>query len=325
MTYTVGVVGCGRWGLAHIRTLLKLKDSGFVDEVYACDIDAKRLKELPDGLDGCFTAWTEMCDSVSFDLIALVTPNTTHVSLGKAILSRGLNVLIEKPLAISPEGVKELIQQADVSNGTLHSGYLLRYHSGILAAKEIIEQGQIGLLKSIRYVKYSSRNKSPPANVIDGLASHALDTVPFFAGVPPKPFFNNITVLNQQKPTHLANADECSLNIQYSRPGNAGDVTVEIKVGWGQNDRSLITVEGSKNCLRLDFRRANSLEIGSLGDGFKPVSMTDIKPPLQFQYEQILSQSEQSISHSQTHLQTAEILRITMLRAESWCEKYVDN
>jgi hypothetical protein len=24
-------------------------------------------------------------------------------------------------------------------------------------------------------------------------------------------------------------------------------------------------------------------------------------------------------------LQTAEILRITMLRAENWCEKYVDN
>ena len=85
MTYTVGVVGCGRWGLAHIQTLLKLKESGFVKEIYACDVDARRFDELPDGIDGCFTAWTEMCDAVHFDLIALVTPNKTHVPLGKAI------------------------------------------------------------------------------------------------------------------------------------------------------------------------------------------------------------------------------------------------
>lgn len=325
MTYTVGVVGCGRWGLAHIRTLLKLKASGFVKEIYACDVDEKRLDELPDSIDGCFTAWMEMCDTVHFDLIALVTPNRTHVSLGKAMLSRGLNVLIEKPIAISPEGVKELIHQANASNGTLHSGYLLRYHPSILAAKEIIEQGQIGLLKSIRYVKYSSRNKNSTANVIDGLASHALDTIPFLVGVRPKPFFNNIAVFNQQKPTYLADASECHLNMRYPHNDNTGGVTAEIRVGWEQTDRSLITVEGSRNCLRLDFRRSNALEIGSLEGGFKPVSLAEAKTPLESQYEQILTRSEQSILHSQTHLQTAEVLHYTMSRAEKWSGKYAEN
>ena len=325
MTYTVGVVGCGRWGLAHIQTLLKLKESGFVKEIYACDVDARRFDELPDGIDVCFTAWTEMCDAVHFDLIALVTPNKTHVPLGKAILSRGLNVLIEKPIATSPDGVKELIYQANASNGTLHSGYLLRYHSSILAAKEIIQQGQIGLLKSIRYVKYSSRNKNPLANLIDGLASHALDTIPFLAGIQSKPFFNNIAVLNQHKPARLADASECHLNIRYTRIDNTGGVTAEISVGWEQTDRSLITVEGSRNCLRLDFRRSDALEIGSLERGFKSVPLASAKPPLESQYEQILSQSEQSVLHSQTHLQTAEVLHYSMSRAEKWSGKYAEN
>lgn len=325
MTYVVGVVGCGRWGLAHIRTLLKLKESGFVKEVYACDTNAKRLAELPAEIDGSFSSWEEMCDLMDFDLISLVTPNKTHAHLGKSILIRGLNVLIEKPLATFVEDVKELMTLANASNSTLHSGYLLRYHPSVCAAKEIIEEGQIGLLKSIRYIKYTSRNQKTFTNPIEGLASHALDMIPYLAGVKPHPFFTDITALKQHKRAHLSEATECKINAQYTRLNRLNDVAVEISVGWGQNKRSLITIEGTKNILRFDFTSPDVLEIGSIERGFERVSLTGMKNPLEAQYRNILSQSPQSIAHAKTHLQTAEILQKTVLRAESWSSKHAGN
>lgn len=325
MTYVVGVVGCGRWGLAHIRTLLELKESGFVKEVYACDTNAQRLEEMPAQIDGCFSSWEEMCDLIEPDLVSLVTPNKTHAQLGKSILLRGLNVLIEKPLATSVADVRELTTLANASRTNLHSGYLLRYHPSVCAAKEIIEEGKIGLLKSIRYIKYTSRNKNPLANPVDGLASHALDMIPYLAGVKPHPFFTNIIALKQNKAAHLSEATECKINAQYTGLKRLNHVAVEISVGWEQNDRSLITIEGSKNALRFDFTSPDVLELGSIEGGFKRVTLADMKKPLEAQYRNILSQSPQSLAHANTHLQTAEILQITVLRAESWSCKHAGN
>lgn len=325
MTYVVGVVGCGRWGLAHIRTLLELKESGFVKEVYACDTNAHRLAELPIKIDGSFSSWEEMCDSIEFDLVSLVTPNKTHAHIGKSMLLRGLNVLIEKPLSTSVADVRELMALANASETNLHSGYLLRYHPSVCAAKEIIEDGKIGLLKSLRYIKYTSRKKKPFTNPVDGLASHALDMIPYLTGVKPHPFFTGITALKQHKAAHLSEATECKINAQYTRLNRLNDVAVEISVGWEQNDRSLITIEGSKNILRFDFTSSDVLEIGSIEGGFKRVPLTGIKKPLEAQYRNILSKSSQSIAHSKTHIQTAEILQKTVLRAESWSSKLAGN
>ena len=325
MTYVVGVVGCGRWGLAHIRTLLELKESGFVNEVYACDTNTHRLAELPPEIDGRFSSWEEMCDLIEFDLVSLVTPNRTHAHIGKSILSRGLNVLIEKPLSTSVADVRELTTLAKASKANLHSGYLLRYHPSVCAAKEIIEEGQIGLLKSIRYIKYTSRKKKPFTNPVDGLASHALDMIPYLAGVQPHPFFTDITALKQHKLAYLSEATECKINAQYTGLNRLNSVAVEISVGWEQKERSLITIEGTKNILRFDFTSPDVLEIGSIEGGFKRVSLTGMKKPLETQYRNILSQSPQSIAHATTHLQTAEILQKTVLRAESWSSKHAGN
>jgi len=325
MTYVVGVVGCGRWGLTHIRTLLELKESGFVKEVYACDTNAQRLEALPIEIDGCFSSWERMCDTIELDLVSLVTPNNTHAPIGKSILSRKLNVLIEKPLATSVEDVNELLTLAGVNKTNLHSGYLLRYHPSVCAAKEIIEEGQIGLLKSLRYVKYTSRNKKSSTNPVDALASHALDLIPYLVDVKPHPFFNNITSLKEHQVVNLSDATECKINAQYTGLNRLNKVDVEIAVGWNQNDRSLITIEGSKSILRLDFTKPDVLEIGSIEKGFKRVSLPGMKRPLEIQYRNILSQSPESISNSKTHSQTTETLQKTVLRAMSWNSKHAGN
>jgi predicted dehydrogenase len=40
MPLTVAILGAGRWGQAHIRTLTSLKIEGLIKQLFVCDIDA---------------------------------------------------------------------------------------------------------------------------------------------------------------------------------------------------------------------------------------------------------------------------------------------
>ena len=71
MSYYVGVIGCGRWGMKHIH-LLEMKKQGRINQVFACDINPKR-RILPQSVDGKFSSWREMCSKISFnDLLVTV-------------------------------------------------------------------------------------------------------------------------------------------------------------------------------------------------------------------------------------------------------------
>ena len=89
MGFNVGVVGCGRWGSQHIDTLLKLKNQGFIEKIFACDIHPLRLKTLPETLDGVYSEWHEMIQSEELDHESIITPNSTHTSISIEDLEQG--------------------------------------------------------------------------------------------------------------------------------------------------------------------------------------------------------------------------------------------
>lgn len=305
MAYTVGVVGCGRWGTAHLHTLLKLKQRGLVKHIVACDILGERLASLPNGIDGLFTSLEAMCNATQLDLVTLATPNSTHVSIGIDLLSRGIQALVEKPLSTTYSGVKQLVEAAQHASQRLHSGYLLRYQAGVFKARQCISNGDVGAVQSIRYVKFTPRKKSPESNVIDGLASHGLDTIPYLTGVDTLPFFTHFSTMTKQNSVSLDEARECQLNATYARNGGIAPLYAEVAVGWEQPERSHITVVGTKNTLRFDLKQPEFIEIGTLETGFQKVKVSTETTPLEAQYEHILTQSKQSTAHSQTHLSTA--------------------
>ena len=318
MAFNVGVVGCGRWGAKHLETLVELKRQGFIGGIYACDINSNRFDDLPSSIDGFFHNWLDMHRAVDLDLISIVTPNSLHSTLGVAMLQQGLNVLVEKPLGASFEDVKTLCDAAKKSAGSLHSGYLLRYHSGVELAKELIKEQDIGRVKSIRFTKYTSRKKPANANAIENLASHAFAMIPSLIGYKKSPLFLAAVTLEDRKPAPLATAPQAKFHMVYPSLGAASQIDVEIQVGWGQADRNQLTIEGMKQHIRLDFRLHDSIECGTHKTGYRTTPTTHSIPPLEAQYKHILSNSQSSQESAIDQLQTATLLDKATSLAQHW-------
>ena len=89
----VAILGCGRWGQNHLRTLSDLRDCGLVNSITVVDpspvarISATLADEVRENIDG-----------VEADLVIIATPSSLHSSQAKELMAKGYHVLVEKPL-----------------------------------------------------------------------------------------------------------------------------------------------------------------------------------------------------------------------------------
>jgi len=93
----LGLVGAGRWGCNYIRTLAEL------DGVELAGVVSRRLESLPLSLPDTmlYRHWSELFTDQALDGVIIATPPATHAEIAMTALSRGLAVLIEKPLTLS--------------------------------------------------------------------------------------------------------------------------------------------------------------------------------------------------------------------------------
>ena len=123
MGLTIGLVGCGRWGTVHLRTLQDLKSTGHVQRVVVCDIDADKLARIQ--ADATYASLNQMLENEQLDGVAIVTPPNTHVDLAQEALMHSLPVLVEKPLAVDHEVANNFLNSLQ-ENTVLVVGYILR-------------------------------------------------------------------------------------------------------------------------------------------------------------------------------------------------------
>ncbi len=180
MKRKICVIGGGRWGGNHIRTLYEMGNlAGIVEP------DTKRLHQL---MEQYPVRGFEQVDSAieqGFDGYILATPAETHYPIGKMLLEKGLNTLIEKPMALSASEARELVKLAGKNRVGLMVGHLLLFHPAIKKIKEIIDGGSIGRL----YYLYSTRLKlgtvRTEEDVFWSFAPHDVAVLNYFIGHPP--------------------------------------------------------------------------------------------------------------------------------------------
>ena len=115
----IAIIGCGGIATkAHAPQYEKLNN---VYEVVAvCDIVKKKAEKLAEVFGGCpvYTDYKEVLNIEGLDAVDICTPNYLHSIITIDALNKGINVLCEKPDAVSVEEAKKMKEAAD-RNGKL--------------------------------------------------------------------------------------------------------------------------------------------------------------------------------------------------------------
>src|SRR4026209_1482303 len=101
------IIGCGRIGQRHAG---HIQHSGKLAAV--CDIDAIKVEELGKKYNAnIYTSIDELLGvEKDLDVVAVCTPNGLHAEHSIKALKAGINVLCEKPMALSIKECGEMIK-----------------------------------------------------------------------------------------------------------------------------------------------------------------------------------------------------------------------
>jgi len=149
MDRKICVVGAGRWGMNHIRTLDKLGALGGIVEVGENrHMDLKeQWPEIP-----VYQRTKETLEA-DFDGYTIVTPAPFHYEIAKLLIVNKKHVLVEKPITLKSVQARNLKILAEENNVNLMVGHVLLFHPAVQKIKELINTGKIGALQYM----YSNR------------------------------------------------------------------------------------------------------------------------------------------------------------------------
>jgi len=171
-TLRAAVVGAGNMGRHHIRILGAMLG---VDLVAVVDPDAGRA--LPHAAAAGTTVVSSLEQLPPVDIAVVATPTDTHLELAGELMRRDTHVLVEKPLAGTPEDAEALVEIAAAQGVVLAVGHVERFNAAVnLVGTLVIEPLMVSFE---RLSPYTPRIKD---SIVFDLMVHDLDLACWLAG-----------------------------------------------------------------------------------------------------------------------------------------------
>jgi predicted dehydrogenase len=146
----IAVVGAGLIGGEHLAAYERIQ--GVAEVAAICDLNPASARRAADliGIDEVYTDPFAMLEQAEIDAVDICTIHDQHAPIAVAAASTGRHVLVEKPMACTMSECLEMVRVAEENSVTLMVAQNLRYLSTTDAAREIIQRGEIGEVRSVQ-------------------------------------------------------------------------------------------------------------------------------------------------------------------------------
>ncbi len=175
----------------------------------------RRIEDLRSRIDGAIIA----------------TPNDTHREIAVACAERGINCLIEKPLAATVEGAEAICRAAEEHGIVVASGYATRFCNQVVLLKHLLDTGYFGAIRRFDFQDgnlggwspfsgYNLDRKASGGGVLVVTGTHFLDRLLYWFGYPDE---CDITDDATDGPEA-----QCLANVRYRSQGRHFDGTIRL-------------------------------------------------------------------------------------------------
>ena len=155
-TYKVLLMGFGNRAGCYARDF-KNSLGGKIQVAAVIDTDvsgaSERLKALNIAASVYSTPEEMLAEKIDIDGIVITTPDNCHLESFMAIKHLNKPILFEKPLEGNIENYKKLVPELLAYKAPLLIGHCMRHAPIFRKAKELLEQGVIGEVTSMRFVQ----------------------------------------------------------------------------------------------------------------------------------------------------------------------------
>ena len=143
------LIGCGRIAVNHMKAAINNE----LEIVAVCDVLEEKMEELlakygleKDESIKRYTDYKKMVEELQPELASIATESGLHAEIALYCIEKGVNLIIEKPMAMSIEDANKIIDLAEEKNVKVSACHQNRFNVAIQKLRKAVESGRFGKL-----------------------------------------------------------------------------------------------------------------------------------------------------------------------------------
>ncbi len=263
----IGLLGCGRIGQVHARSISQI-DGATVAAV--ADALADPADALAARTGAAVMEAGVLIDSPEVDAVVIGTPTDTHYALIHAAAAAGKAIFCEKPVDMSADRIRDCIGAVEAAGVPFMTAFNRRFDPNFANVQARIADGEIG---AVEIVTIQSRDPSPPpiryvessGGLFRDMMIHDLDMARFLLGEEPTSVYAVGSALVDPEIGKAGDVDTAAV-ILTTASGRICQISNSRRATYGYDQR--IEVHGARGMLRAENMLENTVEVATAA-GFR--------------------------------------------------------
>ena len=272
---TFALIGCSRISVNHIKAA-KINN---LETIAICDLSQQRMDEIIsehyDNADiRCYTDYKQMLEELKPDLAAITTPSGTHAQIAVDCINKGINLIIEKPIALSLSDADAIIEAADKNNVKVCACHQNRFNTSVQIIRKAVEAGRLGKLlhgaAHIRWNRGEDYYRQAPwrgtweqdGGVLMNQCIHNIDILRWMMGDD----IIEVTGMTDRLNHDFIEAEDLGLALVKFANGSYGIIEGTTNI-YPKNLEETLYLFGDKGTIKAGGKSINTIEEWSFADG----------------------------------------------------------
>lgn len=270
------LIGCGRIATNHIKAVL----NNNLELVAVCDIVPENIQTLlaKHGLENDtdikhYTDYKLLLKENNLDLIAIATESGIHSEIALACIEYGVNVIIEKPMAMSISDANLIIKKSEEKGVKVSACHQNRFNLAVMEMRKALEGGRFGRLSHGSIHVRWNRNQdyytqapwrgtwSQDGGALMNQCIHGIDLLRWMMGDE----IDEVYGVTKQQFHNYLEAEDIGMAVVKFKNGAVATIEGTTNV-YPQNLEETLYLFGEKGSVKLGGKSVNNIDVWNFAD-----------------------------------------------------------
>lgn len=270
------LIGCGRISINHIKAAMNNK----LEIVAVCDTVPEHMENVLSkyGLENetsikRYTDYKKMIDENDLELISIATESGIHAEIALYCIGHGVNVIIEKPIAMSLQDADRIIALSEEKNIKVCACHQNRFNVAIQELKRALENGRFGKLSHGSIHVRWNRNRdyytqapwrgtwTQDGGALMNQCIHGIDLLRWMFGDEVEEVYGQ----TRQQFHYYLEAEDVGMAVVKFKNGAIATIEGTTNV-YPQNLEETLYVFGEKGTVKIGGKSTNNIDVWNFAD-----------------------------------------------------------
>ena len=270
------LIGCGRIATNHVKAVL----NNHLEFAAVCDVVPEQMENLlakhelqNDSSIHRYTDYKEMIEQEQPQLVGIATESGVHAEIALYCIDHGVNVIIEKPMAMSIADANEIIRRSEEKGVKVSACHQNRFNVAVQQMRKALEAGRFGKLSHgsihVRWNRnrdYYDQAKWRGTWAQDGGALmnqciHGIDLLRWMMGEE----IDEVYGVTRQQFHHYLEAEDIGMAVVKFQNGAVATIEGTTNV-YPKNLEETLYLFGENGTVKLGGKSTNNIDVWDFAD-----------------------------------------------------------